>query len=140
MDIMTKETLLEIYSRATYTIESPTRVYEITLQPPDEAFKKFLLINRISSWGLITSDNPNSTRLSAEENNSRRADLARHLSGYTILRAVGMDTDSTIHHEVGFFVANISDQELIRIGKLFDQNAVIYGFGNGQADVLWIRD
>ncbi len=137
MHLMNKKQLIELYSNAVYTIEFISQVFEVSPKWDNRTFLDFLRFNRISSWAMMTPENPNYTRFSEEENSQLRDLMAQELEKYKIFRCVGMD-QAELHHEIGFFVANISRDEVIRIGRKFNQNAAIFGDQKMAIEVLWI--
>lgn len=136
MHLLNKNQLIELYSNTIYTIEFISHVFEISPKWENRNFLDFLSSNRIYSWALISPENPNSTRFSEEENSRFRELMAQDLAMYKNFRCVGMD-DGEMHHEVGFFVANIARDEVIRIARKFHQNAVIFGDKEIDMEVLW---
>ena len=136
MHLLNKQRLIDLYSNAIYTIEFISQVFEISPKWENRSFLNFLRFNRISSWSLMTPENPNSTRFSEEENSRLRDLMSEELAMYKIFRSVGMDEDES-YHEIGFFVANISREEVMRIGRKFNQNAAIFGDQETEMEVLW---
>lgn len=104
MLLKNKNQLIDLYSSAFYTIEFISQVFEVSPKWENRAFFDFLKFNRISSWAVMTPENPNSTRFSEEENSKFRDLMAKELGNYKTFRSVGMD-EGEIHHEIGFFVA-----------------------------------
>lgn len=136
MHLMNKQQLIELYSNAIYTVEFISQVFEVSPKWDNRSFQDFLKFNRITSWAMMTPENPNLTRFSEEENSKLRDLMALELERYKFFRCVGMDPDES-HHEIGFFVANINRDEVIRIGRKFNQNAAIYGDQEVGIEVLW---
>ena len=140
MDNVQKEALYRVYQNSVYSLETPTMICEVKPTAISEQFKFFIRNNRIQSWGLITSDNPMAVRQMEEVNDMNRELMAQDLSDYYTCRCVGMDIETKSHHEVGFFVANISAAEIIRLGKKYNQNAVLIGDDEAKVDVVWLAD
>ena len=134
-----KEDLLALYRKTFFTIETPHGVYEMCLDKVNSEFKKFLHRNRILKWGLITSDNPGAVRLSELQNQVNRRRLEETIKKYVSLRAVAMSRNNDIH-EIGYFIAHITREEITRLGKVFEQSAVFCGDQDGNVEVLWLRD
>ena len=140
MDIAQKEALFKVYQNSVYAFETPTMICEVKPTDVTEKFKLFIKNNRIQSWGLITSDNPRAIRQPEEINEKNREQMAQDLKDYYNCRCVGMDLETKSHHEVGFFVANVPPAEIIRLGKKYNQSAVLIGDEEANVDVVWLAD
>lgn len=129
---------IALYKRITYTIETPSAIIEYCPLKENSEFCNFLTVNKISHWLLMTPDNLHNSRLDEDQNVERRIFLAKDLAPYRILRCVGMDMLDGAHHETGFFVAGISKDEAIALGKKYEQNALLFGDAHGDSEVVWL--
>jgi hypothetical protein len=134
-----KEQMIALYRKACFTIETPHGVYELCHDNLNIEFKKFLHRNRISQWGLISSDNPRAVRLPELKNQVSRERLAKLIEKYISLRAVAMSKDNDIH-EIGYFIAHITRDELCRLGRMFEQSIVFCGDQECNMEIVWLQD
>ena len=84
-------------------------------------------------FALITAANPRSNLLSDEENRLRNALLERELlaRGWRYGPSFGTDRAAS-WREDGFIVWDETADDLLELGREFEQNAIVYGAG-GQA-------
>ena len=126
--------LLEAYKATCYEIIQPK--IAIYIEKENEALQTFLKENEIINWCFITAWNPYSNALSQEENSSLNESLRLDLKDYKILEAQGKDTIGNWPPEPSFFVANISEDQAIALGKKYQQNAIVYGTINETARLI----
>lgn len=88
------------------------------------------------SWGLVSSYRPH---LSKEENQQRveelKSDLKKERLGYFPLKGMWKDKDSgEVYSEPSFFVPEISRDQIVKLGRKYDQDAVLYGESDKESD------
>jgi Protein of unknown function (DUF3293) len=83
------------------------------------------LVPKVSTFGIISAENPMNKTLSAEENNKLMSRMK------TVLKSShGGFIQHKGHYgafENPFFIMNIPKAELLHLGKMFDQETVIFG-------------
>lgn len=131
---MITTTLLEAYKATCYEIIDPK--VAIFIGQENEALQTFLKENEITNWCFITAWNPFSNALPTEENSALNESLRLDLKDYKILEAQGKDTIGNWPPEPSFFVANISEDQAIALGKKYQQNAIVYGTINETARII----
>lgn len=76
---------------------------------------------------FITAFNPESRRLSADENVARHAALGERIDvlGARRLAAAGLDPGGQWPPEPGYLVFDLADDVALALGRDFDQNAIV---------------
>jgi hypothetical protein len=131
---MISKELLEGYQATCYSILNPN--IDIYLGKENEVLRSFLKEQSFDSWCFITAWNPFSKALSLEENIALNKKLENDLSIYTIFPAAGKDTLGDWPPEPSLFVANITEDQAIALGKKYQQNAILYGTFNEPARLI----
>ena len=92
------------------------------------------LVPKVSSFGMITAENPQGKALSAEANNQLntilKADLKKGNFGYVQIKGVYGTQENP------FFIMNISRDVLVQLGKKHDQESVIFGSVDHAAETV----
>lgn len=85
-------------------------------------------VPNINTVGIITAENPQGNKISKKENEERNRKLKDHLQSgnYGPVKIRGMFG----YRENPFLVKNITREELVKLGKMYDQEAVIWGEKN----------
>ena len=126
---MTKieNSLIEAYENTNYYIYHDT---EITI---NIAKKNIDLINlfkdkNLISASIITAYNPFSKIMTEEQNLSAQLQLKKMIedSNLSYLDAIGQDIKKEWLGEPSFFIENISKENAIKLGKKFNQNAIVW--------------
>ncbi len=93
---------------------------------------------------VIFADNPRSEILNEETNKLRRIDLKIFLDeqSYLSIEARGGDprnesSDSEWPWEAGYFIQNISYEDAVKLGRKFEQNAILYQKENEFMKLVW---
>lgn len=126
----------KIYSNAYYLIYDIN--YKIKLNDFNPVIDALFDDIDIKEWGFITGFNPQSISHCTEENNSFNENLFNDLNKYKIFEGEGGDNESEWEPEKSFLVLGINKNELIKLGKEYDQKAVIYGEIGKKAELLFI--
>jgi len=126
----------EIYKNAYYLIYDLN--YNIKLDELNPVIDALLKDIDIKEWGFITGFNPQSIPHCKEENNSFNENLFNDLEGYKLLEGEGGDVSGEWGIENSFLVLGINKNDLIKLGKEYDQKAVIYGEIGKKAELLFI--
>ena len=122
---MISTNLFEAYKATCYEIIDPK--IEIFIGQENEALQTFLKVNHFENWCFITAWNPFSNALTTEQNIALNHSLSLDLIDFKLFQAQGKDTIGSWPPEPSFFVANITEDEAIALGKKYQQNAIIYG-------------
>lgn len=120
-------------------IEAPGSPIAVRIGEPNTAVD--LLIDRFGAdeWAFITAYNPYSEVLSAEENQSRHRRLLETIRDRNLVsfESHGVDDDGTWPSERGLFVAGLSRDEAVELGRELDQNAIVVGARGGAPELVW---
>lgn len=120
--------LIKAYHQTTYTtLEVPK--LEIKIGRFNSMLNDYLKENEIKYWAFITAENPNSTKLSNEENAERNALLEKRLIkvNYRLVRGIGIPNDDKWDTENSYLVFNLSKSKAKELCTLFNQNAFVFG-------------
>jgi Protein of unknown function (DUF3293) len=131
---MISKELLAGYQATCYTILNPK--IDIYLGKENEALQSFLKDQNFDSWCFITAWNPFSNALTLPENKALNAKLEADLINYVVFPAEGKDTLGDWPPEISFFVANITEEDAVALGKKYQQNAIVYGRNNETARLI----
>ena len=139
MRVLEKNRLTFSYLNSRYSVElKPGKIW---VSPLDENidFKDFLLQEKITSWSMLTSDNPYSTPVSDEANRNKRQELISLLEskGLKYWSSIAIANDKSWGPESGYFIANISREAALKIARDFQQNAIVTGGSDGLAEIVW---
>lgn len=133
-------TLVEAYLKTTYKIYAGTGSYDLRVDEPNADFQNFCKEKGITHWAVITAYNPCSEECSSISNRRKNDALQRVLKSIhlTVLEADGIPDDSNWETEKSYFSYNLSLEQAQKIGRQFQQNAIVYGKGDGIARLFWI--
>jgi hypothetical protein len=136
----TRELALDAaYRQTTYRVEIDGASYPIRIGRAHRALDTALTVSRTKRWACITACNPQSVALSARENDRRAAALERRLRAHDIrwhpTEAVG--DDEVWPPELGVLALGVPRGWAERVGREFDQAAVVWGRVGGKAELVW---
>lgn len=131
--------LLEAYLRTVYKVAGPPGFSFYAGRKISETAENWLSAKGCSSWAFITAWNPFSQPLSVDENRGRNCRLATDLNrkGWQNYPGFGTGPDEHWPPEESFWVLNIPPGEAVRLGKKFDQNALVW-WESAQPACLWL--
>ncbi len=127
--------LYDAYVLAEYIVEKPFFL-EIKVNQNNHQFNDYLNKNNYTSWGFITAWNPYSKELPLTENKKRNQELLKELEeqNYTYLDGEGRGDNWS---EKSFLVFDISKKDIIQLAKKHQQNAVLFGNINEEAQLVF---
>ena len=133
-------TLEEAYHKTTYKIYDRKVSYDLRIDKLNADFQTFCKEKKITSWAVITAYNPYSKPCSSIDNQRNNAALRRVLQSIflTVLEADGIPDDSNWETEKSYFTYNLPLEQAQKIGRQFQQNAIVYGKEDGIARLFWI--
>jgi hypothetical protein len=91
---------------------------------------------QISSWAYITAWNPTSLPQADACNQSQQQHLLEHLKVYEIFKGEGKGRDGNWPPEESYFVAGISREDAITLGKEFRQTAILVSGKNLEPELV----
>lgn len=130
------------YLATTYEVYPPGQQFDLFIARENQPFSLYCQNHGIAHWAIITAYNPYSKTLADEQNYRLNDQLAAELKqqGVSVCPAVGVPEDSDWQPELSFFALNISRSLAARLGRQFQQNAIVVGGDQGVADLLWLND
>jgi hypothetical protein len=125
--------LYKAYLNTSYNVIDPPLSIHINEFHPklDELLEQ----HQCETWAFITAFNPYSKILLEEENLRRHQMLVSDLSNFKLFEGVGAGKESSWNPERSVLVLNISLEEAIRMGKKYEQNAIVTGKKNSVAEL-----
>jgi hypothetical protein len=126
--------LLEAYRRTTYRVYQPP--INIRIGQPCPELDALLEQHGVDSWAYITAWNPYSQEMTDEENAQRHKELQAMTSAYQTFEGEGVGEDPAWTPERSLLILGVPVEEAIRIGKYFEQNAIVLGKESAPADIL----
>jgi hypothetical protein len=129
---------IEAYNNTNYMIP----IEDIIIRIGEENTKLDALLKKhnANSYAFITAHNPKSVVLSEEENNIRHNQLKQCIKDYLYWEGEGIGSDPAWKPEKSLLILAITKADAMKIGTKFEQNAIIYGRINEQAELLNLFD
>lgn len=131
-------TLLEAYKNTKYKVFGTDITIEIGILNQD--VDMLLLKHKSAEWAFITAYNPYSRVLTYDENKIRHDELKELAKGYITFEGHGVGEDPAWEPELSLFIIGITRDEASKIGKKFEQNAIVYGKLNTLPELLITND
>ena len=121
--------LFEAYKKTTFRVYLPLGVIDIRIGCGNALLNQLLLKNNAQSWAFITACNPHSVRQNADVNTFLNTQLENYLSEkqYLFFKGIGVGDDASWEPEESFLVLNIRNEDAMKIGRQFKQNAIVAG-------------
>ncbi len=130
--------LIESYKKTKYKVFEPTITIEIGIFNQD--LNNLILNHNSNEWAFITAYNPYSKVLTNDENKIRHYELKELTENYVTFEGHGVGEDPTWEPELSLFIIGISKVEASKIGKKFEQNAIVYGELNNSAELIILNE
>ncbi|MBC7796679.1 MAG: DUF3293 domain-containing protein [Pyrinomonadaceae bacterium] len=130
------------YLQTRYVVEvEETEVAFYINDEQNESFDELLNDYKATTWAFITACNPFSKVLSNDENERRQCELKNYLTtaNHKFLRGRGEDSSGNWRAEPSFLIFDIDENQSNEIGRLFEQNAVVFGEIYKKPKLIWCR-
>jgi hypothetical protein len=126
--------LIEAYKNTKYKVFESNLTIEVGKlnQELDDLLKK----HESDKWAFITAYNPYSKVLTQDENKSRHNEMKELVRNYITFEGHGVGEDPTWEPELSLLIIGITKDEASKIGKKFEQNAIVYGEFNSKSELL----
>ncbi|TNE57658.1 MAG: DUF3293 domain-containing protein [Bacteroidetes bacterium] len=131
--------LVIAYLRTIYRVVEPA--FDITIGPLQNEVKNWLQHRSLDTFCFITAANPGSQLLSEAENEVRNKALRRLLTtlvGEGLFPAFHLSASGDWPAEAGWWVPGLSAADGIRLGKMFDQNAIVFWQSGRLVELWWL--
>lgn len=109
--------------------------FRIGLQ--NETLDGLLRQSKAATWAFVTAFNPRSEQLTEQENAERNAALQKILEENNFRFLAGRGEGAGWQPEASFFILDIDRAAAIRLGKQFEQNAVVTGQIGKSPELVW---
>lgn len=133
--------LAAAYRAAAYVVELACGS-ALTLRVGERSLplERLLARNGVRDWAFVTACNPRSRRLSMARNAQRLRALRRALRGCAVLLRGEARADDGGWREASLLVAPMTAARARRLGRQFDQHAVVVGRRGRPARLAWCAD
>lgn len=131
--------LLKAYLNADYCLIKPS--LKIKVGENSRELDTFLMDNNAYYWAFITAWNPHTQLLNLVENEGRHQSLMQNLieARYTFVEGYGESQDGRYPPEKSLMIFDISKVDAMRLGRRYQQNAILYGSINAKAELVWLE-
>lgn len=121
--------LLEAYKNTTYRLYLPLGEVDIRIGVMNPLLQELLSNNNSKSWAFVTACNPKSVPQNADENLRLNTQLENYLKEkrYVFFKGNGIGDDDSWEPEASFMVLDICKEDAIKLGRQFEQNAIVAG-------------
>lgn len=126
--------LIEAYKNTKYKVFEPSIIIEIGVLNQD--VNDLLTQHKSMEWAFITAHNPYSRVLTNDENKVRHDELKELTKDYITFEGHGIGEDPAWEPELSLFIIGITRDEASKIGKKFEQNAIVYGVINSNPELI----
>ena len=119
--------LLKSYKLANYHVDaSPSFILKIDIHSPE--LESIYKTSHKHTAAFITAFNPYSQELSAQENKDRNHKLEELIQSlhFDYMRGEGKCGDGDWDGEESFLIFGITEKQASKIGKEFEQNAIVW--------------
>lgn len=133
--------LLAAYRTTRYVVDdSPIGSFTLRIDAPAPIANRLCEMFGKQSWVYITACNPRSQALSPQENAARMAQLEAALRAHQLpfFAGKGIGEDPNWIPEPSLFVIGADRELSLKLGRRFEQFAVVYGELGGTAQLLEI--
>lgn len=130
--------IIDAYKNTKYKVFEPTITIEIGKFNKD--LNNLILNHNSNEWAFITAYNPYSKVLTNDENKIRHYELKELTENYVTFEGHGVGEDPTWEPELSLFIIGISKVEASKIGKKFEQNAIVYGELNNSPELIILNE
>jgi len=130
--------LVEAYLRTAYRTLSPP--FEIKIGMKNAVLEKWAAARNFQTCAIVTAWNPRSKIVSEEENLLKNKELEVELQQVSRLVLPGLNAGGLGDWppEESFWVLGISANDAIRVGRFFNQNAVVWWEKSGVPELWWL--
>jgi hypothetical protein len=130
--------LIEAYKNTKYIVFDLNLT--IVIDKSNLEINELLVKHNTKEWAFITAYNPYSRALTNEENRIRHNELIEMTKNYVTFEGHGVGQDPIWQPELSLFIIGISKVEASKVGKKFEQNAIVYGKLNNSPELLILNE
>jgi len=133
---MKMDALIQAYTSTRFTVYEPKLTIRIGQSNKD--LDDLLMTYGVNEWAYITAWNPYSMPTNPERNDERHIQLLADLTNYPHFAGEGVGTDPEWEPERSVLVLGISRQQAVSIGNKYEQNAIVVGTLNTNAELVML--
>ena len=126
--------LIEAYKNTKYKVFEQDMIIEIG--EFNQHLDNLLIKYKAVEWAFITAYNPYSKVLSDIENEIRHNNLKVLTIDYITFEGHGIGEDPTWEPELSLLIIGITKDEASKIGKKYEQNAIVWGEINSTPELI----
>jgi hypothetical protein len=130
--------LIEAYKNTKYIVFDLNLT--IVIDKSNLEINELLVKHNTKEWAFITAYNPYSRVLTNEENRIRHNELIEMTENYVTFEGHGVGQDPIWEPELSLFIIGISKVEASKIGKKFEQNAIVFGELNNSPELIILNE
>jgi hypothetical protein len=130
--------LIEAYKNTKYIVFDLNLT--IVIDKSNLEINELLVKYNTKECAFITAYNPYSRVLTNEENRIRHIELIEMTENYVTFEGHGVGEDPTWEPELSLFIIGISKVEASKIGKKFEQNAIVFGELNNSPELIILNE
>jgi uncharacterized protein DUF3293 len=129
--------VLEAYLNTVYTTEKPK--LSIKIGEINHPLNVFLFDNNSFYWAFVSASNPCSAVLSDAENDVRHKNMIEKVKTMNLrfCEGLGIPSENNWKDEKSLLILDISKKEAMKLGKAYNQNAIVYGKANKAPELLF---
>jgi len=126
------------YRRTEYRVDAG---WSIRIDQPSGELAAWHGRHGASGSAFVSAVNPRSRLLEDEDNRRRHLDLRAWLEerGLAYLAGAGVDPEGSWPAEPGFLIAGLGQDAAARLGRRYDQNAVVWSGADAVPRLLLLR-
>lgn len=127
------------FRATTYQVETFDGVFGLRIGVMHPEFDKFLRLQGVSFWGVITAHNPGGVHLEGA-NAERQIRLLERIqeSGWPHLPASNIADDGLWPDEPGYLLLHANEMDVCKLASEFDQSACVCGDTGAAPRLVWI--
>jgi Protein of unknown function (DUF3293) len=136
-----RSTLEAAYLATTFRVEAPSGNVDIRIGRDSMKLDALLLHLGATEWAYVTAWNPGSRLLSADLNAAAQDTMLQIIRDrrFAFYEGDGIPDTPGWVPERSVWIAGISRQYAVKIGRQFGQNAIVVGILGGVAELVWLR-
>lgn len=135
----TRKSLEDAYKTTRYEVFLDGSIVVIRIGKVCNALDDLCNEYRVSSWAFITAHNPFSQPLTDDENRHRQKLLESLLiaANFKYFAGQGIGESGDWPPEASFLVLGMDQKKALAYGRVFDQNAIVFGNCGDVAQLLY---
>ena len=134
---------LEAAFRATaYRARLPQGPVDLRVGEPSSRLDCWLQAAGVENWAFVTACNPRATALDESANRQRHDALRERVSaaGWISVEGLGVPLGNDWRPELSLLIAGIARGDALRLGREFDQLAIVAGRRGMPAQLEWLDE